>query len=199
MGSRRVSRKRLYNVEKAGISVDLESGAGAAPMIKSATQHRQGQEIITEIAIDLAPSSGGPIASGNGDGKASGVAAKAAQITQLTRAKYGVITEIRTVVVEAPSISSSGVAVNITLGEYGQNTNAGATTGEAITGATDSNPTALATVGQDEVQDIDNAATFQNGASAEYLYLAANTTDNGDYDAGKILIYIHGFEVPADL
>ena len=56
MGSRRVSRKRLYNVEKAGISVDLESAEGIKDCVVSATQHRQGQEIITEIALDLNPS-----------------------------------------------------------------------------------------------------------------------------------------------
>ena len=54
MGNRRVGRKRLYQLEKAGQNIDLESGVGIAPAIKSATQHRNGQEIITEIAIDLA-------------------------------------------------------------------------------------------------------------------------------------------------
>ena len=50
MGNRRLSRKRLYEVEKLGQSIELASGAGAVGMIKSATQHRNGQEIITEIA-----------------------------------------------------------------------------------------------------------------------------------------------------
>lgn len=56
MGSRRVSRKRLYQVEKQGIDIDLESGEGIKNAIISATQHRQGQEIITEIAVDLGTS-----------------------------------------------------------------------------------------------------------------------------------------------
>ena len=59
MGNRRIGRKRLYGVEKAGQKINLESGAGISAAIKSATQHRQGQEIITEIAVDLDPLNGG--------------------------------------------------------------------------------------------------------------------------------------------
>ena len=193
MGNRRIGRKRLYGVEKAGQRIDLESGAGISGAIVSATQHRQGQEIITEIALDLEG-----LARGDADGKACGLAAKAAQITQLTQAKYGVITEIRSICMEVPKISTTTRAVNVCLGEAGQNTGAGANTNDAITGATDSNGTALSAVGQDEVQDIDNAATFQTDGSEEYLYISSDTSHSGDFSQGKILIYLHGFVVPED-
>ena len=193
MGNRRIGRKRLYGVEKAGQKIDLESGAGISGAIVSATQHRQGQEIITEIAIDL-----DGLVRANGDGKACGLTGKAAQITQLTQAKYGVITEIRSICMEVPKISTTTREVNVCLGEAAQNTNAGANTGEAITGATDSNPTALSVVGQDEVQDIDNAATFQTAGSEEYLYISSDDGNTGNFSQGKILIYLHGFVVPDD-
>ena len=53
MGNRRIGRKRLYGVEKQGQSIDLGAGAGISGAIARATQHRQGQELITEILIDL--------------------------------------------------------------------------------------------------------------------------------------------------
>ena len=194
MGNRRVGRKRLYQLEKQGISVNLESGEGAVGMIKSATQHRNGQELITEIAIDLAPA-GATITSGGADTKASGVTGKAAMITQLTAAKFGNITEFRVVVVEAPSISSSGVNVNVALGSASQNTAA------SVTGHTEVNgSTGLGTVGQDFSLELDTIATHQNpSGTAEYLYITADGSDAGDYDAGKLLIYLHGFVAPADL
>ena len=96
MGNRRVGRKRLYELEKAGQSVDLEAGGGIKEMIASASQHRQGQELITEIVLDLG-AAGHDFAVGVGDGKAIGVtgdgtSATYAFITKLTAAKFGIIT-----------------------------------------------------------------------------------------------------------
>ena len=48
MGNRRIGRKRLYAIEKAGKKIDLDSGVGISGAIKSASQHRNGQEIITD-------------------------------------------------------------------------------------------------------------------------------------------------------
>jgi hypothetical protein len=195
MGNRRLSRKRLYQVEKLGKKVDLESGAGIEDAIVSATQHRQGNELITEIAIDLAPS-GATIASGNGAGKPCSVATKAARITQLTVAKFGNITEYRVVIVEAPSISSSGVAINVALGSATDEAQGGG----AIAGHTEINgSTALQTVGQDISLALDTIATHQTLSSEECLYITDDGSNSGDYDAGKILIYLHGFVAPADL
>ncbi len=194
MGNRRLGRKRLYTIEKAGATVDPGAGAGATAMIARTTQHRVGQELITEIVLDLG-TSGGTITSGGAAGKASGVTGKAAHLTQLTIAKYGVITEIRTVCTEAPSISSTGKGVNITLGSTTENT------GDAIAGAVDVNDasTPLDGVGEDRSLAIDNATTYQADGSEYYLYVSADASDAGDYDAGKIVVYIYGFAVPDDL
>ena len=56
MGNRRIGRKRLYGVEKQGQKIDLEAGAGISGAISRATQHRQGNELITEILVDLGTS-----------------------------------------------------------------------------------------------------------------------------------------------
>ena len=196
MGSRRVSRKRLYEVEKQGQAIDLESAEGIAGAIKSATQHRQGQEIITEIAIDLAPA-GVTIASGNGAGKPCAAATKKGAITQLTIPKYGNITEYRVVVVEAPTIGGVAKPINVAMGSSGTEAQGGG----AIAGHTEINgSTGLNTVGQDISLPLDTVATHQNpSGTPEFLYITDDGSNAGNYDGGKILIYLHGFAAPADL
>ncbi len=184
MGSRRVSRKRLYQVEKQGISVDLEAAAGISGCVKSATQHRNGQEVITEIALDLA----GPqtLEDGSATGGVIAEASKIGYITQLTVAKYGVITEIRGVVVEAISAEVSfALENNATRVE-------GATNPTEVSTAIDLN-----TLGEDKSEDYDNSANV----NSLYLYLVQGGSGNTDAQitTGKLLIYIHGFIEPADL
>ena len=194
MGNRRFSRKRLFETEKLGKAVDLEAGAGIKDAIVSATQHRNGAEIITEIAVDLGTSKA-TITSGGAAGQASGVTGQAAAITQLTTEKFGNITEYRVVVVEAPTISASGVDVNVAMGSATDES-----TGDAVAGHTEINgSTGLGTVGQDISLELDTIATHQTAGSEEVLYITADGSDAGDYDGGKLLIYLHGFAAPADI
>jgi len=186
MGNRRLSRKRLYQVEKLGQKVDLESGPGIRDAIVSATQHRQGQEIITEIAIDLGTSKQDIEAPGT-DRHAIGEDSKNAHITQLTVAKFGIITEVRAIVMEAPT----GGATDIALEHAASTANGGVDpSGTVIT-----NLGALTAVGQDDSGPYDN-----NGLANKYLFVCAGENGtNANMDTGKLLIYIHGFAEPADL
>jgi ABC-type dipeptide/oligopeptide/nickel transport system ATPase component len=185
MGNRRLSRKRLYQVEKLGQTIDLESSAGIKDAIKSATQHRQGQEIITEIAIDLGVTG---ILGGGGDDGVIGKSTTASAITRLTYAKYGYITEIRAVVMEAPVGGHTQVNVATKANEEVQDN----TATERIAD--------LATIGQDASLDVDNYATLQTLSSEHYLFLTnAGGGNNAAMTAGKILIYLHGFVAPDDL
>ena len=186
MGNRRIGRKRLYGVEKQGQSIDLGAGAGISGAIARATQHRQGQELITEILIDLGTTAADVEAPGT-DRHAIGVDSKAAHITQLTVAKFGIITEVRTVVLEAPT----GGATDIALEHAAASANGGVDpSGTVVT-----NHAALTTVGQDVSAPYD-ASNLAN----RYLFVCAGETGtNADMTGGKLAIYIHGFEVPSDL
>lgn len=184
MGSRRVSRKRLYNVEKAGISVELDAAAGIAKSIVSATQHRQGQEIITEIIIDL-KNTKQILEDGSATGGVIAEASKIGYITQLTEAKYGIITEIRGVALEAISAPVSFALEN---------------NGTRVEGAT--NPTEATTAIDIDAKGEDRSELYvNNGASDLYLYLVQGGTGNtnAQITTGKLAIYIHGFEAPADI
>ena len=188
MGNRRLSRKRLYQVEKAGVSVDLESGSGIKDAIASATQHRNGQELITEIAIDLDTSSATIIA-GTSATKAIGKSGENAQITRLTKAKFGQITEIRCVCVEVPS---GGIA-DVDL-EYHASVK---TQGEAVNNAV---VAGLDATGKDVSASVIGASLVSETIKDKYLYVVDGTgSGSGALTGGKLLIYIHGFVAPDDL
>ena len=188
MGNRRIGRKRLYAVEKAGKTIDLESGAGIKNAIKSASQHRNGQELITEIAIDLGVTD---IKGGGGNDQAMGETSKKAHITQLTIAKYGIITEIRAILTELVAGGHNAVAVATHATAAGENS------GTSVTARIDD----INVIGEDNSYLPNTKATLQNVAGSEHcLYLANAGGGNADQmNTGKLLIYIHGFEEPADL
>ena len=190
MGNRRVGRKRLYQLEKQGQDVDLESAVGIAPAVKSATQHRNGQELITEIVVDLGTSKGVVLGHGT-SGRAIGTSGAISFLTQLTVAKFGVITEIRAVLLEAPTTGDDTIALeHVADGTITAGNDPG---GSQICAG-------LADVGEDISQDFDTTATLGQNGTAHHLYLITNNSGAASqFGSGKVLIYIHGFEVPADL
>ena len=185
MGNRRFSRKRLFEVEKRGQTVDLESSAGIKDAIVSATQHRNGREIITEIAIDLDVT--GILGGGDDDGVV-GKSTTASAITRLTTAKYGHITEIRAICMEPPVGGHNQMNVATSATEVAQDSPAT----ERIAD--------LGTIGEDTSFTINDSTTLQSAGSEHYLFLTnAGGGDNSQMTAGKFLIYLHGFEVPSDI
>ena len=194
MGNRRIGRKRLYAVEKAGQLVDLESGAGIASAIKAATQHRNGQEIITEIQIDLAASTG-VCKGGNGVKKVVGIKGSTAPayITQLSVAKFGIITEIRCVCVE--SLTTAVKLTDVMTDNDGTKA-LGDLLGSSEIVVCDND----GVIGDDQANTNTFDGNMQDSTPA-YLYLAngGSNTSNSDFAEGKFLIYIHGMVAPADL
>ena len=185
MGSRRLGRKRLYSLEKLGQSIDLASGAGIKDAIVSATQHRQGSQITTEIVMDLGTAKAA-IIGGGADTNAIGVASKDASITQLTVAKFGVITEMRVICLEAPT----GGDTDVDFHAHASALNTAGAPNIAISGLA-----GLTAVGQDVVADIDD-----NSLADDYLYITNGSgTGSTAMTAGKFVILIYGFVVPDDL
>ena len=185
MGNRRLSRKRLYQVEKAGQAIDLESGAGISECVISATQHRQGQEIITEILLDLGSSKlGSAITASGTEDKVCARAGLSGAITKMTVAKFGVVTEVRAIVLEVTNKD-----VDVAVAAQHDVVQGGAT---LTTNYAEVLADATTAVGFDESADIDDA-------TVRSLYITDGSSISGAITQGKIAIYIHGFEVPADL
>lgn len=190
MGSRRLGRKRLFSLEKKGQKIDLNSGPGIAPAILYATQHRQGHEIITEIAVDLGV--GNIISSGtggNGDTSPVGLDDQIADVAELTEANFGIITEVRAVMTEAPTGGPADIDLEFGNDATGKSASGGA--GTTAAGRT-SILTALSAKGED------TSATYDaNELSGKFLYICQGANDtSAEFTAGKILIYIHGFVDP---
>ena len=183
MGNRRLGRKRLYTIEKQGQTVDLGTGAGISPAVERITQHRLGQELITEIIVDLGTSKG-TIIGGGGDTQAIGVSGSPAQLGRLTRAKVGIVTEIRAIVTEAPT----GGDTDLDLEMGSSIVNTGGSPGTSlITGLTD--------VGEDTSYTNDADA-----AADKYLYICNGSGSGGtQFSAGKLVIYIYGYAVNDDI
>ena len=189
MGNRRLGRARLYTIEKSGATLDLSPDVDIRDAIARTTQHRVGQEIITEIVVDLGTSKA-TVIGGNGAEKAVGVSGKAASLGQMTRAKVGIVTEVRAVVTEAPDSEGD---VNNTLDIWFHT--AGITQGAAVGGGT-AGPADINAAGEDTTATYD-----ANQLEDKYLYIANATGVSGNvqFTAGKLVIYIYGFAVPDDL
>ena len=185
MGNRRLGRKRLYTIEKAGQDIDLGTGAGISPAIARTTQSRLGNELITEIVVDLGTDLGDIEAPGT-DRHAIGVDAKAAAVAELSIANVGVVTEVRCVVLEDPAGGCADVDLEFAA--------AGTHNGGANPSGT-SIMTSLTTKGEDTSTAYDN-----NALAGKWLYICAGETgSNADMTAGKFVIYIYGYAVPDDL
>ena len=190
MGSRRLGRKRLFSLEKKGQKVELGAGPGIADAILYATQHRQGHEIITEIAIDLGV--GSIISSGtgsNGDTAPVGQDNELASITQLTEAKFGIITEVRAVMTEEPTGGPADIDLQFGDDNIGKSASGGA-------GTTATNNTSILTALSAKGEDT-STAYDANNLSDKFLYICQGANDtSAEFTAGKVLIYIHGFVDP---
>ena len=190
MGSRRLGRKRLYSLEKKGQKIALNSGPGIASAILYATQSREGHQIITEIAVDLGV--GSIIDSGTG---ANGLRApigkdgQLAHVAHLKESDFGIITEVRCVMTEAPQGGTADIDLEFGNDTAGKSASGGAGTQPA--GAT-SILTAMTAKGEDTSTPYD-----ANELAGKYLYICqGDNATSAEYTHGKLLIYIYGFVDP---
>tara|TARA_B100000989_G_C19420770_1_gene418530 strand:+ start:142 stop:726 length:585 start_codon:yes stop_codon:yes gene_type:complete len=194
MGSRRLGRRRLFSLDKAGQEVDLGAGEGIKDAIVSTTQKREGHQIITEIALDLGTSKAEIKTSGtggNGARKPFGVADKEASIGQLTVAKVGVVNEVRVQVLEA----IVGGTTTFDLESANDGVGKSGAVGALGTGNTAQLDAITNTVGVDISKLFD-----ANELADKFLYVCQGEDDNAAaLTAGKLLITIYGAAVPADL
>ena len=108
MGNRRLGRKRLYAVNKAGQTSANTEGAGMLGAVKNYVR-REGHRIITEIVVDLG-SSAATIKSINTAGDIIGIdGTDGAYIGQLTAAENGYITNITMACLELPATGDDDI------------------------------------------------------------------------------------------
>ena len=99
---RRLGRKRLYSLNKVGQSVSSSVGAGVSASVGHRKVSRQGQEIVTEITVDLGHDGAGVSAAAVnntiiGYSSSAGVTNQAAHLGLINRAENGVVTDVEMV------------------------------------------------------------------------------------------------------
>jgi hypothetical protein len=103
MGVKRISRGKLLDTEKLGQSID----PGASPLMKncivSATQHREGYKVITDIVVDLGSSKQELISFGDesAQGDPLGAGTSVSYIATLSNSVFGAVTSVETICLEA--------------------------------------------------------------------------------------------------
>ena len=126
MGVKRISRGKLFDTEKLGKNVLPDIGVGDAmkDAVVSATQHREGHKLITDIVLDFGTSKAA-IESGNITVNAPcGVSSSAnASICKVTDSVFGIVTQLDTICLEAASDGTTSgelVDFNIITGSANQ-------------------------------------------------------------------------------
>jgi hypothetical protein len=191
MGNRRLSRKRLFEVEKLGQEFASSAGAAMSDQIGSQTQHRDGSQITSEITIDLG-SSNGPAHSFEAD-LALGLSSSSgthgsSTVVLLDTDTHGVVTDLELICVEVPTGGDPDIDLYIHTAAVNASASAAGT--KAI------NHGDYTFVGETDTY------TFAAAASAKpYIYLATGNNNNADadYTAGKFILRIYGHKVHSDL
>ena len=102
MTMRRIDRKRLFEVEKQGQTVDVSPSAVMKNAFISATQHREGQKLTTDMVFDFGASGAGLLTKALGAQDVVGTADPSVLCT-ITDDVFGVVSKIETVALEAIS------------------------------------------------------------------------------------------------
>jgi|TARA_R110000824_G_scaffold126576_3_gene286158 hypothetical protein len=193
---RRLGVKRLNALSKTGASVTGSLGTGASGSIGYRKIIKSGNEVTTELYVDLASSKGalyqagitGTIIGHSSSAAGSQTAGKA-NITQINQKENGIVTLVEMTCVETPA----GGDTDINLMH--------AATAQAFSGST--SLTSVLNAGTAVIGAEDAAAFNDNSLDARYLYLTfGGSTDSAAaaaYTAGKFLIRLYGHVAPDDV
>jgi hypothetical protein len=174
---RRLDRKRLFEAEKLGKSVDVGTAAGMKGTIVSATQHREGHKLITDVVVDLGSSKVSVISGGDesADGDCIGPSSGTAFVCRLTNSVFGAVTSVETVCLEA-LVGSAGALAGANAIQLRRGT-----AGNGTLNAADGTPNDLVAdigdaLGKHTLTEFDNASTLED----EYIYFALDTAAGND-------------------
>lgn len=175
MGVKRISRGKLLNTEKLGIEKksDINISAVMKPALLSATQHREGHKLITDMLFDFGAAAAalktqsiavndpiGDVASANND----------SYLCQFQQSVFGVVTSVESMCLEA---FSDGTMNDVDL-VYGDNDGfLGSDASSDASFASNAQEDIMADVGQHTVSIFDGSELDTNGSSGKFLYLVA--------------------------
>jgi hypothetical protein len=206
---KRLGRRRLFALNKVGESMARTAGPGMVSLLGNQSRLRSGQEIITEITIDLAANGGGANVAAHSfnqastatEGTAPAVAVLGVSSSSGTHLNANVITvDNSTVAGTAGGVVTSGELVCVEAPTGGEN-GIGLWYGSALSGAgadlTNGGVQLIAVadqvVGKDGTFDVDVDLDDKN------IYLVSSGSTAADYTAGKFVLRLYGFNIFADV
>tara|TARA_R110000772_G_scaffold214375_3_gene324957 strand:- start:65 stop:661 length:597 start_codon:yes stop_codon:yes gene_type:complete len=195
---RRLGAKRLNSLERQGISfTGSAAGAGVTGSIGYRRINRDGNEILTEIYVDLG-SATDPLSAPGATAKIIGKSIGGnAHLIKLNQAENGIITAVEMVCVEAPTGSTfPGGPPDIDLVYASGLKEFSGSTGTALCPAG-----GALVLGSGIVSG--EAGLDTNALRDQYLYLQTGGTGTGyaagEYTTGKLVIRLYGAAVPSDV
>jgi len=170
MTMRRLDRKRLFEAEKLGKTVDV----GASPLMKdaivSATQHREGHKAITDVVIDLGSSAVDLKTKASTQGVGIGNSTDVSYICKVDQSVFGVVTSVESVCLEA---FSDGVDSDIDITYGTANGALGTAPGTSTSFPTDVQENIMSAVGKSTLSAFDASELDIDGSSGLYINFVA--------------------------
>jgi len=190
MGSRRLGVKRLNALALQGQGVTNEIGPGVSGSVGHRKIMKSGNEITTEIYVDLGAAAQPLVQPGTqnlviGNGQTG----EKAFLTQVTTAENGVVTLLEMTCVEDVAGGDNDIDLSYSSSELGYSGSSGIT--QLIN-------MGACVIGKEEADLLDN-----NVLADKYLYLTTAAATDGalgtTYTGGKLLIRLYGHAVPDDV
>ena len=204
MGVRRLGRGRLHAVERKGKDVieEIQPGLGMRDAIVSATQHREGYMVTTDIVLDfgtrLADIGSGGVVHKLPIGKSG---TDVSYVCKVTSAVFGTVTEMHSVCLEAPT-DGTFTDYDIVSGSTGNGylkSADGGSPGEMLTNVG-------ANVGTHHVWNCKTAAAGTDGFTGaanslnnKFIYFGAGSTANTAGAKGSCTITVETGKSATDL
>jgi hypothetical protein len=199
--AKRISRRRLFALNKKGELLTQTAGAGISDSIGQSSRLRSGTEIISEITIDLA--------NGTAPADSYGLAGAAAAATHAIGVSSSAVPHDNAQLLQIDYDSVAGTINGVvTSGELicietpaGGEDNIGLWYGDNISGSganmADSGVELIAAANQ----VITRNGTFDTDTTIDdkYLYLVASGSTAGTYTSGKFVLRLYGYSVFPDV
>ena len=196
MGSRRLGVRRLNALSKKGASVTGSLGAGVSGSVGYRKIIKSGNEVTTEIYVDLGSSKGAlyqpgdvNLIIGHSSSADGAQTAGKAYLTQINQKENGIVTLVELTCVETPTGGDTDINLVVSPNE------------QAFSGST-----SITNVINDGTHVIGHeaaAAIVDNSLDAKYLYLTNGAATDGGaaaaYTGGKFLIRLYGHVAPDDV
>jgi len=177
MGVKRISRGKLFDTEKLGQNVDVGASALMKNCIVSATQHREGHKVITDIVVDLGSSKQELISGGDesADADIIGAGSSVAYVAQLTNSVFGAVTSVETVCLEA-LVGSAGALAGTNAIQLVRGTD-----GDGVLNGTDGTQNDVVAdigdkTGKHTITEFNDASVLQD----QYIYFALDSAAGTD-------------------